>query len=99
MPRIRFSQQKPGTRDYDVLRQERRGGQWEKVGQVLGFGDAPGGWAALGKDADAWTTYFGTRSAATQEMLAGHTFKTRQLEADRAELAAREHEHDMEAEL
>ena len=99
MARIKFSQQKPETRDYDVLRQEQRGARWENVGQVLGFGDGPAGWAALGKDADAWTSYFDTRQAATDEMLAGHTFKTRQLERDRAELEAREHEADREIEL
>lgn len=102
--RIKFRQQQPDSRDYDVLQQEKRGATWERVGQVLGFGDAPGGWAALGKGAEAWTTFFPTRRAATEEMLGGHTFKTRQLEHDRAAREARKQEaepelQDMEAEL
>jgi hypothetical protein len=86
--------QDPAFRDYQVLTQEEKGQRWTERGMVSRYGvtSQPGArpsWSALGKDADAWTNYFGTRAEATQEMLGGHTWKTRQAEADRAAWEAR----------
>jgi hypothetical protein len=76
---------RPDWRDYEVHVQGAKRQPWRVAGLVSRFGAAgPAAWSALGSRADAWTEFKGTRREATEEMLGGHTFKTRQLERDRA---------------
>jgi hypothetical protein len=62
------------VRDYNVLTQDRPRGRWTAAGWVSGFGSGPGGWAALGTGASAWTAYRTSRGEAVRDMLAGRTY-------------------------
>ena len=77
---IRFRRREDGKREYDVFVQDQPRGRWQEAGRVSGLGEPPG-WIALGKDADAWTEWKGTRRAAVGDMAAGRTFRTAQQEA------------------
>jgi hypothetical protein len=90
--RIRFRRREdyqPEDRNYDVRTQDKPRGRWQEAGRVVGLGAPPVQWAALGTEADAWTNWMPTRQAAAEEMLDGHTFRTRQDEAYRAKWQAR----------
>lgn len=74
--RTRFQQRKGEhmtPRDYTVLTQDKPRGRWKVAGWVSGFGPGPGGWAALGDGANAWTAFRPSRGEAVRDMLAGRT--------------------------
>lgn len=70
------------TVEYAVETRGGKGQRWCYRGRVMrcggGYyaGDGVAQWAALGTDADAWTSYRRTRGEAVADMLAGVTFKT-----------------------
>lgn len=83
--RFRYRQReasKPGDRQYDVRAQEAPRGRWQDLGWVMGLSHegGPASWAGLRNGADAWTEWHDTRQAAADDMAAGRTFRTRQLE-------------------
>ena len=87
--RIRYRRRDDGEREYDVLTQDQPRARWQEAGRVTGFGEPPA-WAALSTGAPAWTDYRTTRQAAAEDMLAGRTFQSGQIEVP-AEIFAPDH--------
>jgi hypothetical protein len=105
--RFRYHQRpdsQPRDRKYDVEKQDKPRGRWERLGWVMGLSGETGpvSWAGLRDGAGAWTEWKTTRGAAAQDMADGRTFLTpvQERAAEEARLAferMREEAHADEA--
>jgi hypothetical protein len=79
MRRFRRADPEELTDAYVVETREARGQRWQRRGLVARAGTPPDvTWNALADGGAAWTNWLPTRGAAAEEMLAGHTHKTRE---------------------